>query len=112
MQIHFKFHTKIIGKKLTTLATPKEGFNLELRGRKRGGFQQHLKSCLSEEPCLTHYAKARGKIVTTDASKTGHGIILWQKQSDGEIKPISFDSRYSNETYQLEDQNYRRLSGA
>ena len=38
----------------------------------------------------------RDNIVTTDASKTGLGITLWQKQSDGEIKPIAFSSRYLN----------------
>ena len=37
-------------------------------------------------------------IVTTDASKTGLGITLWQKQPDGEIKPIPFGSRYLNDT--------------
>ena len=40
---------------------------------------------LTEEPCLAHYAKDRENIVTTDVSKTGLGIPLWPKQSDGEI---------------------------
>ena len=53
---------------------------------------------LTEEPCLAHYAKDRENIVTTDASKTGLGITLWQKQSDGEIKPIAFGSRYLNDS--------------
>ena len=60
------------------------------------------KKLLTEEPCLAHYAKDRDNIVTTDASKTGLGITLWQKQSDGEIKPIAFGSRYLNES----EQNY------
>ena len=51
---------------------------------------------LTEEPCLAHYAKDRENIVTTDASKTGLGITLWQKQSDGEKKPRAFGSRYLN----------------
>ena len=51
-----------------------------------------IKETLTEEPCLAHYAKDRENIVTTDASKTGLGITLWQKQSDGEIKPIAFGS--------------------
>ena len=55
-----------------------------------------IKEMLTEEPCLVHYAKDRENIVTTDASKTGLGITLWQKQSDGEIKPIAFGSRYLN----------------
>ena len=51
---------------------------------------------LTEDPCLAHYAKDRENIVTTDARKTGLRITLWQKQSDGETKPISFGSRYLN----------------
>ena len=57
-----------------------------------------IKEMLTEEPCLVHYAKDRENIVTTDASKTGLGITLWQKQSDGEIKPIAFGSRYLNDS--------------
>ena len=37
-------------------------------------------------------------MVTTDASKTGLGITLWQKQDNGEMKPIAFGSRYLNDT--------------
>ena len=52
-----------------------------------GGKQQDedfnsIKEMLTEEPCLTHYAKDRENIVTTDASETGLGITLWQKQSE------------------------------
>ena len=53
---------------------------------------------LTEEPCLAHYAKYRENIVTTNASKTGLGITLWQKQLDGEITPIAFGSRYLNDS--------------
>ena len=45
----------------------------------------------------SHYAKDRENIVTTDARKTGAGIPLWRKQSDGETKPIAFGSRYVKE---------------
>ena len=55
---------------------------------------------LTEELCLSHYAKDRDNIVTTDASKSGLGITLWSKQLDGEIKPIQFGSRYLNEREQ------------
>ena len=61
---------------------------------------------LTEEPCLAHYAKDRDNIVTTDASKTGLGITLWQKQSDEEIKTIAFGSRYLNDSeknYSIEE---------
>ena len=53
---------------------------------------------LTEEPALAHYAKDNDNIVTTDAGKTGLGISLWQKQADGELKPIAFGSRFSNDS--------------
>ena len=53
---------------------------------------------LTGEPALTHYAKDRDNIVTTDASKNGLGITLWQKQADGELKPIAFGSRFLNDS--------------
>ena len=56
------------------------------------------KQMLTEGPCSAHYAKNKDNMVTTDASKTGLGIILWQKQDDGNIKPIVYGSRYLNDT--------------
>ena len=38
-----------------------------------------IKQMLFESPCLAHYAKDKDNMVTTDASKTGFGITLWQK---------------------------------
>ena len=35
---------------------------------------------LTEGPSLAHYAKDKDNMVTTDASNTGLGITLWQKQ--------------------------------
>ena len=69
-------------------------------GKKQDEDFNNIKKQLTEEPCLAHYAKDRDNIVTTDASKTGLGITLWQKQSDGKIKPIAFGSRYLNESEQ------------
>ena len=57
-----------------------------------------IKQMLTEGPCLAHYAKDKDNIVTTDASTTGMGITLWQKQDDGNRKPIAFGSRYLNDT--------------
>ena len=57
-----------------------------------------IKKMVTEEPALAHYAKDRDNIVTTDASKTGLGITLWQKQADGELKPIAFGSRFLNDS--------------
>ena len=46
-----------------------------------------IKQMLTECPCLAHYAKDKDNMVTTDASKTGLRITLWQKQHDGKIQP-------------------------
>ena len=59
------------------------------------------KQMLTEGPCLAHYAKDKDNMVTTDASKTGLGITLWQKQDDGNIKPIAYGSRYLNDTEKI-----------
>ena len=67
-------------------------------GKQQNEDFENIKKMLTEEPCFAHYAKDRENIVTTDASKTGLGITLWQKQSDGEIKPIAFGSRYLNDS--------------
>ena len=64
---------------------------------KEKDFKQ-LKQMLTEKPCLAHYAKDKCNMVTTDASKTGLSITLWQKQDNGAIKPIAFGSRYLNDT--------------
>ena len=71
----------------------KKGLGMKLGETTRPDFNS-IKQKLTEKPCLAHYAKDRENIVTTDASKTVLGITLWQKQSDGEIKPIAFGSRY------------------
>ena len=57
-----------------------------------------IKQMLTEGPCLAHYAKDKDNTVTTDASETGLGITLWQKQDDGNIKPIAYGSRHLNDT--------------
>ena len=44
------------------------------------------------------YAKDKDNMVTTDASKTGLGITLWQKQDNGDINPMAYSSRYLNDT--------------
>ena len=57
-----------------------------------------INKMLTEEPSLAHYAKNKDNIVSTDASKTGLGMTLWQKQADGELKPIAFGSRFLNDS--------------
>ena len=57
-----------------------------------------IKQMLTEGPCLAHYANDRDNIVTTDASTTGLEITIWQKQDNGNTKPIAYGSRYLNDT--------------
>ena len=57
-----------------------------------------IKQMLAEGPCLAHYAKDIENTVTTDASTTGLGITLWQRQDDGNTKQIAYGSRYLNDT--------------
>ena len=45
---------------------------------------------LTEGPRLALYAKDKENIVTTDASTTGLGITLWQKQDHGNTELIAF----------------------
>ena len=52
---------------------------------------------MTKIPFLAHYNGNKDNIVTTDASKTGFGKALWQKQSNNELKPIAFASRYLND---------------
>ena len=60
-----------------------------------------IKQMLTEGPCLAHYAKDKDNIVTTDASTTELGITIWQKQDNGNKKPIAYGSRYLNETEKI-----------
>ena len=55
---------------------------------------QQKKQELTKLPCLAHYKGNKENIATIDASKTGLGIALWQKQGTNKLKPIAFASRY------------------
>ena len=67
-------------------------------GPEQETYFNRIKQMLTEGPYLAHYAKDKDNMVTTDASKTGLGITSWQKQDDGNIKPIAYGSRYLNDT--------------
>ena len=72
-----------------------------------------IKKMLTEEPALAYYAKDKENIVTTDASKTGLGKTLFQKQSNCELKPIAFGSRFLNDTEKkIFDRRIRTTSGS
>ena len=49
---------------------------------------------LTGRQCLAHYAKDKDNIVATDASTTGLGITLWQKQDNVFSKLIAYHNRY------------------
>ena len=57
-----------------------------------------LKEGITKIPCLAHYNAQNENIITTDASTKGLGATLWQKQKDGNLKPVGFASRYLSDT--------------
>ena len=67
---------------------------------------------LTEGPCLAHNAEDNYNIVLTDASKTGLGLTLWQKQDDGNAKLIAYGSRNLNETEKVLHWRVRTTSGS
>ena len=70
---------------------------MEMGNRTRRRFWKK-KQMLTEGPCLAHYAKDKDNIVTTDASTTGLGFTVCQKQDNGNTKAIAYGSRYLNGT--------------
>ena len=74
----------------------KKGTKCEWTTDRNSDFNK-IKQELTSLPCLAHYNGNKENIVTTDACKTGLGIALWQKQGNGELKPIAFASRYLND---------------
>ena len=57
-----------------------------------------LKRKITEMPCLAHYSSVRPNTITTDASTKGLGTTLWQEQDNGDLKPITFASRFLSDT--------------
>ena len=54
---------------------------------------------------MAHFARDRDNRRSTDASRAGLGITLWQKQNDDTIRPIAFAIRYlihSEKNYSIE----------
>ena len=56
-----------------------------------------LKKFLTDKPCLARFARDRDKVATTNASRTGLGIALWQRQNDNTTQLLAFASRYSKD---------------
>ena len=53
---------------------------------------QQFKKVITQLPFLAHYNSNKENILTTDASTKGLGATLWQKQKDGNLKPVGFAS--------------------
>ena len=49
---------------------------------------------VAEKLCLAHFSRDQDNLVTTDMSRIGLGMILWQKQSDNIIRLIAFVRKY------------------
>ena len=56
------------------------------------------KECITKIPCLAHHNEKNDHIITTDASTKNVGATLWQRQKDGNFKPIGFASRFLSDT--------------
>ena len=52
----------------------------------------------SNIPCLAHYNANNENILTTDASTKGLRATLWQRQKDGNLKPVGYVSRFLSDT--------------
>ena len=59
---------------------------------------QQPKKLITQLPCLAHYNPKSENILTTDASTKELGATLWQKQKNGNLKPIGFASRFLSDT--------------
>ena len=58
----------------------------------------NLKKLITQLPCLARFNADNENIITTDASTKGLGATLWQKQNDGNLKPIRIASRFLSDT--------------
>ena len=58
----------------------------------------NLKKLITQLPCLAHYNSKKENNLTTDASTKELGATLWQKQKDGNLKPVGFASRFLLDT--------------
>ena len=85
--------------RLQKLLTKNETWNWAIEQKEYFG---KLKQMLTKSPCIAHFAKDKGNIVTTDAicdaSTIGLGITLWQKQDNGNTKSTAYRSRCLTKT--------------
>ena len=95
--IFVKIYQKPISANGYTQKTTEKTKRMDLdRGTHRS--VQQLKKLITHLPGLAHYNSNRENILTTDASTKGLGATLWQKQKDGNLKPVGFASRFLPDT--------------
>ena len=58
----------------------------------------NIKEYIINIQCLAHYNAINENILTTDESTKGLGATLWQRQKDGNFKPVGFASRFLSDT--------------
>ena len=85
-----------LSEKTDTRQLLKKGTKWDCRTDRDTDFSK-IKQEITKRPCLAHYNRNKENIVTTDASKTGLGIALWQKQGNNELKANAFASRHLND---------------
>ena len=88
-----KVHRKSVGANRHTQKTTKKAEHVGMDKRTHKRFQQPQKT---NNP-VTILSKSEN-ILTTDASTRRLGATLWQKQKDGNLKPIGFASRFLSDT--------------
>ena len=94
--ILIKVHRKSVGANRHTQKTTKKAEQVGM-DRRTYAFN-NLKKQNTQLPYLAHYNPKSENILTTDASTKGLGATLWQKQKDGNLKPIGFASRFLSDT--------------
>ena len=67
----------------------------------KGAFKQ-IKQSLTSTPILAHFCMGRESVIAADASNTGLGTVLLQRQPGGSRRPVSYISRSLTEA----EQNY------
>lgn len=76
----------------TSLFYDKLRMGVRLGPRTRRPFKK-WKTLLSSDPVLGTYDPSRGTVVSADASSYGLGVVLHQKQDEGQFKVISYALR-------------------
>jgi len=72
---------------------------------------KEMKRALVSEPCLAYFKIDAPTVVISDASPVGLGVVLLQKQTDGQNKPVAYASRSLTPTERRYSQIEREALG-